>query len=267
LVGFEDSIKLSIAQLRVRNYILEIDAQSFGLTGKQAQLYDAYTGTFTALNPTETTNIDFSVSSDAASASARRFSIIISGDRNALPVRITQVKAQRKGDDVLVYWKTEQESDMNKYTVERSDDGRKFIAVSEQLASNQTGSKTYTINDLKPGNHVIYYRIKATENNGQITYTEIVKVAAIDNEITLLVNPNPVREKTIHLFASGLKSGTYPVSLFDMNGKKIISVQVNYQEGKSTKIACPSGIPVGNYQLVLYPSGMKPMHVSVLVQE
>src|SRR5687767_2113099 len=67
----------------------------------------------------------------------------------ALPVTFTEFKAYQKLSDIEVAWKVN-ETDIHKYEVERSADGRTFVKIGEVIATGRTGLLTYTFLDANP---------------------------------------------------------------------------------------------------------------------
>lgn len=71
-----DTVHLKLWNMQEGKYHLEIFTGSFELTGMQPYLYDKYTGAFTFLKITDTTNVSFTINADMASKVLDRFSII-----------------------------------------------------------------------------------------------------------------------------------------------------------------------------------------------
>ena len=68
------------------------------------------------------------------------------------PVPFTSIAANRNSDkSIAVSWKVENETNMQLYTIERSENGRNFsgIITADPLLNNG-GSSTYSSNDLSP---------------------------------------------------------------------------------------------------------------------
>jgi len=235
------------------------------LQGREARLYDAYTQTYTTIHPSQKTAIDFAVS-NVQSAVSNRFCIVFSGDRNTLPVKVTQFSAIRKSADVLLSWKTEQEIMIDRYVIEKSLDGTHFMGIHEIAAKNISGVQSYQYTDIKAGESKLFYRIRIIESTQAYNFTQTVSVSGNTNTASLEVFPNPVTEHTIHLFPTGIKVGTYVCTIYDMGGKAIFSGNIKYDGKKQIDISIPQNISTGMYRLVLQSGTNNPLQVSLQIR-
>jgi predicted extracellular nuclease len=121
--------------------------------------------------------------------------LLINVDFSApLPVRLISFNAKKANDQVLVEWKTAEESNNSHFTVQRSADASSFedIAVIDGKKDSNT-LQNYRFVDVAPLNGLSYYRLKQTDLDGASTNSRIVTVqmnGASDLEFT--VYPNPV---------------------------------------------------------------------------
>jgi hypothetical protein len=91
----------------------------------------------------------------------------------SLPLSLTMFTANRDGDQVLVQWETAQEENTRDFSVERSTDGNTYAAIGTvDAAGNSSTPRDYSFNDLQPA-PTNYYRLKAADENGQFTYSNI----------------------------------------------------------------------------------------------
>ncbi|MCB0742024.1 MAG: hypothetical protein KDB92_13490, partial [Chitinophagaceae bacterium] len=119
---------------------------------------------------------------------------------NPLPVKLINVKAYQLGSVNKIEWTNLTEIDVEKYEVEKSTDGIHFATMSTQSPkANAGGSESYDATDAQqlPVN---FYRVKVTAINGEITYSQIMKLANNANtgqKISLY--PNPVTQQQFTL--------------------------------------------------------------------
>lgn len=108
-----------------------------------------------------------------------------------LAVTITNFGATAKNCDAVLYWNVVAD-DLAQFVVERSGADNKFIPVA--TIDYQKGKQDYAYTDAQPGPARWYYRLKATEANGKISYSAIVPVylgnCASANDI-VRIYPNP----------------------------------------------------------------------------
>ncbi len=135
-----------------------------------------------------------------------------------LPVFMSSFTVEQQGNANLVKWVTGQEQDVSYFEVERSADGVNFIAIDRQKAKNLItgGSYSYSDDRFNPG--VNYYRIKAVDLDGKVSYSFVIKVG--DDRVTtgLRVVPNPARDNFAVRFHA-MDNGTVTILVSDVNGK------------------------------------------------
>jgi hypothetical protein len=112
-----------------------------------------------------------------------------------LPIELLNFTASAADRKVSLAWITATETNNDYFTIERSKDAINFeeIAKIPSLAENgnsiQTLSYSFQDESLPPA-EVIYYRLKQTDFDGQISYSKIVSVVVSADEL-FSVYPNP----------------------------------------------------------------------------
>jgi trimeric autotransporter adhesin len=112
-------------------------------------------------------------------------------NNNLLSVKKLALTANLINDNVKLQWNTTNEIDVNKYTVERSTDGKTFSAAGSQLSKGD-GNNVYQYTDDISENTstVFYYKIKELDKNGNIYYSATVTVN--NKQLSkVTVTPNP----------------------------------------------------------------------------
>jgi len=135
---------------------------------------------------------------------------------NTLPLKLTYFDAVAKDNIVNLYWRTETESDIDRYFVEHSTDGTHFSEIASVTAKGQTGSDyLYTHQNPAATN---YYRLRIHNPNGSSEYSQIV-AARFNN--TSKVN--------VWYFNNTLllnKHNDATVSVYDLSGKRVINTNI-----------------------------------------
>ena len=108
-----------------------------------------------------------------------------------LPVSFIGFTAKKEGAYVLLTWKIAGEENVDRYEVERSDDGRNFRTV-VKLGSH--GKDTYTHSDLNPG-ATAYYRIRNVDKDGKFTYSTIARLVGGKSTLVIKAFPQPVMNR------------------------------------------------------------------------
>lgn len=168
------------------------------------------------------------------------------------PVNLTNVKAYPKNNGVQVEWFSQQESNIDRYEVEHSQNGQDFIKVGTLVATgNRSNSSQYNFFDPNPFSDVSFYRIKIIEE-GKNTYSQILKINRIRNTVnSLVIYPNPLKGNSLSL-QMNLPKGNYIIFLTNKQGQRMMSTTLEYTGGVVTQtLTLPNTLSAGVYQLRL----------------
>ena len=251
-----ETMPLYISNMKQKAYEWEFNPTNFA-PNMVAQLVDKFTGTNTNLNINATTVVPFTVTADAASSASDRFYIQFTPGV-ALPVTISSVKAYQKNTGVQVEWMIQQESNMDRYAVERSANGQSFTtAGSVASKGNSNVVVNYNFFDASPLQGVNFYRIKSVDKNGKITFSEAVKVnisSAAKNAVT--ISPNPITGSSVAIQLN-LPKGNYTLTLTNKLGQQLANKVVQHAGGITTETLEPSAnFAAGIYQLKVKGNGI-----------
>ncbi len=233
----------------------------------QAFLIDKFLNKESPVSLSDSTFINVGITSNSASAAADRFKIVFR-QMKALPVTITSITAINKENNNFIQWTVENESGIQQYEIEKSADGNLFTTMAVTLATaNNGGSASYLETDTHPLEGYNYYRIKSVGINGQIAYSNVVKVLLENEKEKITVYPNPVANRKIFVhFNTGHSSGYY-TEVTDKLGQVIYRGSVNSSGGNFEKvIALPSGTAAGTYQLRVTRANGTETLIQVIVQ-
>jgi hypothetical protein len=133
---------------------------------------------------------------NSATAAFTTFGAIAIGKLNdLLPVKLYNLKATLNNSAATISWSVANEIDVNKYVVERSNDGRSFEKVGEVLALNKNENNYQFIN-----NNVIagtyYFRVVSVDKSGKTVYSQILKVSA-QTKLSVSAYPNPASKQIV----------------------------------------------------------------------
>ncbi len=103
----------------------------------------------------------------------------------ALPVNIINFNVVNTGNNVCLKWTVEEETSVNKYIIESSDNGVDFRDIFTCMSSY---NKFYTYTDQKTLD-CKYYRLKVVNSNGTYFYSKIILVNPNLAKINLYPNP------------------------------------------------------------------------------
>lgn len=168
-----------------------------------------------------------------------------------VPVTLTNVKAYQKNSGVQVEWRAEQEINIEKYEVERSQNGRQFSSIGTIAAKGNSGGVTdYSLYDAKPNSGINYYRLKITDNDGQVKYSSVLKVNIASGSGYITVYPNPATGNSIGLQINNLPKGIYTISVTNKAGQLIANKILNHLGGSATEsVEFSKAIAAGVYHV------------------
>ncbi|HEX2684561.1 MAG TPA: PKD domain-containing protein, partial [Ferruginibacter sp.] len=138
-----------------------------------------------------------------------------------LALNLIQFTAARNNNDVLVNWRTENETDSRNFVLEKSYDGTNFSPVTTIPAKNNAvNTYNYTnvnaVLDAGAANY-IFYRLKMIDRDLSYRYSEVAKIALKKKGPDITIGPDPF---TDHVFIYSNEQ-VRSVTIFDMNGRTV----------------------------------------------
>ena len=229
-IQITDTLRLMLTGTRIAPYRLNIDPSVLNFPTIKGYLKDKYFGTETELSMTSVTNINFDITADPLSRVADRFMIVY---RNVSPVRFTGISTIRNQDNsITIKFNTENENNINTYTIEKSNDGLLFEVLGEQMpTSNNFGNPYYHYRDIQANLNAVWYRVKANTTSGSRVYSMIIKENKVIekslNEIKVF--PNPVINGNININVGKQPQGLYTLQVINSRSQLIYSEKINIQ--------------------------------------
>lgn len=137
---------------------------------------------------------------------------------SVLTTDIISFTGKTEGEKVKLQWTASREEPGVRYTVERSINGRNFMAIATVPGNNgQEALNTYAFTDAGPADKAVQYRIRLT-NTAQEKFSRIVKLTATTD---VLVNiANPFSDQLLITFTAE-RTEVWHVVLFDMAGQAV----------------------------------------------
>ncbi len=245
-VNLADTVNLKIWNMSPKNYFFRSNISNFDPL-VTPYLEDAYLQNVTVLNNNGISLVPFTVNSDTASYSARRFRIVF---RNAgtLPLTFTGINAYEKNKGVQVDWTISTESNIKKYEVERSGNARQFTKIGETMAKNRQFSQ-YGYFDENPINGDNYYRIKSISNSGEVKYSQVVKVYINTKGGDISIVGNATSNSIINVQLKNVPNGTYGVNIVNNAGQIVYKGNLAHIAGDVETITLKTQLATGIYHL------------------
>ena len=170
-----------------------------------------------------------------------------------LPITLKNFEASLQGSEVHINWTTASELNNDYFTVERSADGLNFEAV-DQLRGQGTSSlpKTYQTRDPQPLKGLSYYRLKQTDFDGSVSYSEVVSVYSSPSQVDMFqLYPNPA-SGSIHINSRYLSTAPVTVTILNDLGLTVFSDSYTTDDNELYTKECDlTGLPTGLYTVFI----------------
>jgi hypothetical protein len=159
-----------------------------------------------------------------------------------VPVTLTDFRAIKANDKVILTWQATHEANFREYQVERSTNGIDFTSIGSVHGQNLF-NYNYNDNSL-PNKSVVYYRLKLIDADGKAQYSNIVSVRLNNNFSNAIVYPNPTLGKlNIQLINPLMESSN--VTVIDVTGRKVLSSKA--EAGTVNVLLNVASLPAGRY--------------------
>ena len=170
-----------------------------------------------------------------------------------LPLTLINFSAITNSGNVALAWTVEKEYDIEKYEIERSNNGINFSTIGFVAAVNSESAHHYFFTDAQPAGGKNYYRIKIHERYTAPHYTPIKVVTVDDNgAFTVKLLPNPATSK----------SQVY----IKLSAKSNVQVKVYNLHGHLVKQASHGMLDKGNHYLPLWVNDIAAGSYMVVVE-
>jgi glycosidase len=165
-----------------------------------------------------------------------------------LPVTLINFNGRNDGTGNLLTWVVENETNVSRYELQRSENGRDFYSIS---TTNATGSRNYNYTDADIQKPVYFYRLKSIDLDGSYTYSSVIKLSGPVKNMSLAATPNPFGNVMKLTIASPVKEPA-TVVLTDLSGKILLQKNVILLQGVNTiEIEKLHSLAAGTYILNL----------------
>lgn len=155
-----------------------------------------------------------------------------------LPITLVEFKADVEGRRVKTSWETLSEINNDYFTIERSENGMQYSEIGKlQGAGNSHSALDYEFYDNQPLYGLSYYRLKQTDFDGEVSYSQPVAVVR-ELEHSEHIYPNPANQFVV--IPDGLKADI--IQIMDMQGRVLFE-----QSNTENTILEIGHLPTGQY--------------------
>lgn len=186
---------------------------------------------------------------------------------NPLPVTFSNIHAFPLGINNRVEWTNQTGIGIEEYQVEKSIDGRNFVNMCNVPAKNTGFKEDYFTIDYSVTSNTTWYRVKAKDATGIITYGPVVKVIRqAPNDLELNIYPNIITNNQFTIKQENRWRSNALITIVNMSGQQVFKANWQHRDGSDTKqIILPVGIVPGYYIVNIYTEG-KSLKGKIVVQ-
>jgi Secretion system C-terminal sorting domain len=161
-----------------------------------------------------------------------------------IPIELTSFSGKRTNHISQLKWETATELNTSTFDIERSEDAQNFKSIGQTKAKgNSATPQYYSFLDDRKVSGTAYYRLKANDLDGKITYSKVIALADEYLEKNR-VFPNPFSKKlSVQLNNDGSSTENFDVTLTDMSGRTVLHQTAQNAVEWSTE-HLPSGVYV-----------------------
>jgi hypothetical protein len=170
------------------------------------------------------------------------------GVAGSLPINLLTFDAKKvSANGAQVSWLISSGSNPEQFEVLKSSDGRNFSSIGTVAGVDRQYNYSFADHNLSTGTS--YYRLKMTDKNGKISYSQIVAVLNGAKGIMFTSLIPTVVTSTATLNISSSDKGTMQLMITDMYGRIVKQQNVAIGTGNQQVILNLQSLPNGAYQV------------------
>jgi hypothetical protein len=152
-----------------------------------------------------------------------------------LPVTLTYFTGRYEDGQSHLSWETSMEEHVDRFAIERSDDGRQFTETgSVKAAGNSNWPIRYSYIDNKPISNNAWYRLRTVDLDGIARFSNVIRLTNTASHVNVLsVTPNPFESFVrVQLYADKVLPAA--IRLVDVTGREMYKVNNVLSAGNNT---------------------------------
>lgn len=178
------------------------------------------------------------------------------GVAGSLPIRLLTFDAKKiSASSAVVSWSISNNSNAEKFEILKSSDGRNFTSTGNVAAIDRLFIYSFTDNNLFKGTS--YYRLKMTDKEGKISYSQIVAVLNGTKGILLTSMIPTIVTNSAILNISSSEKGTMQLLITDMHGRIIKQQQAAIGTGNQQVTLNLQSLASGAYQVTAFMNNIQ----------
>lgn len=160
--------------------------------------------------------------------------------------------SKKSNQEVALIGKLNTEHEFLTVAVEKSNNGSTFSVIG---VVNASGKTSIQFTDNNKNNSGGYYRLKLTNKNGQISYSNVLFIKAGESIHKMTVYPSIVADYT-NISITSSKANIAKISVYDQSGRILMKKDISAQSGTTTySLNGLSQFSAGQYYVVVSSEG------------
>ena len=156
---------------------------------------------------------------------------------DVLPLHLLNFSGIYRNEQAILYWSTVEESNFEKFEVERSSDGMNYEPIGFRYSIGNNRLNNYQLQDdlASVTGDLFYYRLKLIDRDSRITYSEVILIRRNSNPVHgITIRPNPVINAQASVTIASNFSGDIQLRISDNNGKIVLHQRNHISNGNNS---------------------------------
>jgi hypothetical protein len=173
--------------------------------------------------------------------------VLFSPNSPTLPVKLIYFAGKLENGKVTLEWKEAQNETIDRFEIERSEDGINFVTAGTVFPTAKSGTENYSYTETIK-TYKVCYRLKMYDKNHVSTYsnTIVLQNSEVKSDSFMVVN-NPATDK-LRLSYSSATNQSVEIKIYDLAGRMQVNQKTNvYPGGNFINMALSSSLTAGIY--------------------
>ncbi len=149
-----------------------------------------------------------------------------------LPVKLINFSGNLVNQKAQLTWQVAENETGNHFEVQKSNDGKNFVAQTVVFCSAKTGTEAYQFTDAAFTSDKAYYRLKTVNKDGSVSYSKVLYLSSQKTESNNTINllQNPVQSMLTFAFTAAANEET-EIAIYNMAGIKLHTQKIKALQG------------------------------------
>jgi hypothetical protein len=173
--------------------------------------------------------------------------VLFSPNISILPIKLVYFQGAMENNQVVLQWKVAQNEAVDRFEVERSEDGINFVTAGTVFPKAKSDAENYSYTETK-NSYKTYYRLKMYDKNQTTKYSSaiVLQNSNVKGGSLTIVN-NPATDKLTLNYSSAINQSV-EIKIYDLAGRMQMNQKTNvYQGSNFINLALNSALKTGMY--------------------